>query len=545
MNAHIGQAEDELADPLKSVIESIAGDQPDKTPMDSFLSTLKEHPPIRSLPRRSARSKPIRSRLLATLISTAAMIAILLGWHFLPTANALENIAKALANVPCIKATTIVDHKKSERWLVASTDQTALRNDQQIEFADGTAGTLVTYDLRTKELVKSFLPEKRNSALLVELVESLAAIGRGDVPKSIRGMTIKAAKVDRTGVRRSVHLDLLSQDGEMSGSAMITLQDNGDLPIAGVVNLSKGNMSQQIETTWEYPANGPADIFELGVPPGTPLIDRIPTPAVKQLVAAVYKGRLEFDDYRAVVFATISETLHDIDVNEVSLVSKKANQLVVLRNADELNALEGQGRAQVAAQILADPQSIRWVPSHFIDGQTLYSFNHKLTTGVHISRSQDIAAGFIVPAYERVPHLVGRPATGIGLGTVGATLELSDETDSADSVLLRTHQSLTDEDPPSPVQRLRSAEYWIAKTQDFLVLRTQSLWEDGSTSVVTIGDLVQSPSGKWYPKIASRSRDDGSHPTVHSYHVDFSGPLPKTMFDVNDLVRLVEKTKRQ
>ena len=544
MNAKFGHSEDELVDPLKTVIESITGDIPDEVQMDSFLSSLKKRSPIGSLPRSSTNSKPIRSRLLVALMSTAALVAILSGLQFLPTANALEKIAKALTKVQCIKATTVIDNEKTERWLTPSRNQTAFRVDQEIKFVDSSAATLTTYDLRTKELVRSLLPEGRNSAMLVELVESLAATGRGDAPKTIRGMAIQSARIDSTGVHRVLHLDLLSHDDAMNGTAKITLQDNSDLPVHGVVNFSRGDMAQQIETTWEYPPIGPVDIFELGVPPGTPLIDRIPTPAVKQLVADIYKGRLQFDDYRAVVFNTNSETLLDIGTYDVSLVSKKANRLVVLRNADELNALKGQSRANVAAQILADPQSIRWVPFHLIDGHNLYHFSEEIAGGVHTYRSLDMAEGFVVPSNIRVPHLVGRPATGIGLSSIGATLELSDESNLEDNVLLRTYQILKDEGPPSPVQKMRSAEYRIATARDFLVLQTQNEWEDGSKSVLTLGDLDQSPRGYWYPKNASQSRENGSHPKAYIYHVDFSEPLPESMFDVNELVRILEKAKR-
>ncbi|MEQ1829965.1 MAG: hypothetical protein ABL921_28645 [Pirellula sp.] len=549
MNTTVGHAEDELPDPLKSVLESIAGDQPDEVQMDSFLASLRQRPPARSLPLNSTNSmatKPNHNRLLIWLATTAALIAILFGLQSLPTANALEKIASALANVPCIKSTTIIDNHKSERWQVRSTDQMASRDDRRIEFADGPASTLTTYDHRTRELVRSPLPEQRNSSLLSELVESLAAAGKGSIPKLIRGMAIQSAKVLNTSGNRVLQLELQSLDGALSGSASITLQDNGDLPIAGVASFSKSSMSQKIETTWEYPPSGPADIFELGVPQGTPLIDRIPTPAVKQLVADVYKGRLQFDDYRAVVFASDSERLHDVDTYEVSLVSKKANRLVLLRNADDLVALEGQSRKKVASQILAYPQMIKWVPAHLIDGGTRYSFSAETAGGVHASRISDVAEGFTIPGYDRVPHLVGRPSTGIGRPTIGATLELSAEGIPADCVLLRTHQTLMDEIPQSPVQRLRGAEYWISRTKDFLVLRTQQRWEDGSTSALTLGELVQSPNGYWYPTSASRSRADSSdRPIVDSYHVDFSEPLSDAMFDLNELVKMLGKEHRK
>jgi hypothetical protein len=549
MNSNLGQSEDELTDPLKTVIESIAGDLPDEVQMDSFLSSLKERSPIRSLPFSSSNANPIRSRLLVALMSTAALVTFLFGLQFLPTANALEKIATALTNVQCIKATTVIDNKVTERWLVPSTGQTALRDDQKIEIADNTAATLTTYDLRTKELIRSLLPEGRNSAMLVELVESLAATGRGDAPKTIRGMVLQSARIDSTGVHRVLHLELLSQDGAMSGSAKITLQDNSDLPVHGVVNFSRGEMAQQIETTWEYPANGPIDVFALGVPQGTALIDRIPTPAVKQLVADIYKGRLEFDDYRAVVFATKSETLHGVDAFEASLVSKKANRLAILRNTDRLKEFEGRNASDVAAELLKNPNSIKWQPATLIHGQNVYRFSMEIaddpgvkeTLSYHVSRKPNSPEFFYSPSSIRVPNLVGRPATGVGLPSMGASI-VSNQTDGPEGCIQLRTVSTTQgasgklEHEDSSVGHLTTNDYWIDTTKEALVIEYRTERDDGSISTFELSELTRSPDGHWYPKIATHIDSVTSQTTDYRYFVEFSKPLPDTMFDPNHYV---------
>lgn len=545
MKTNLEYSEDELTDPLKTVVESIAGDKPDNDQMESFLSALKEHPPIRSTPHRDATSSnPIRSRLLVALMSMAALVTIAVGLQLLPTANALEQISKALTNVQCIKSTTVIGNTKTEQWLVPSTGQTAFRDDQRIEFADSSAATLTTYDLRSKELVRSPLPKQRNSAMLVELVESLAATGKGNVPNNIRGMAIKSVKVDRTGAQRVLHFDLLSQDGAMSGSAKITLQDNGDLPVHGVVNFSRGDMAQQIETTWEYPTNGPADVFALGVPQGTALIDRVPTPEVKQLIADIYKGRLEFDDYRAVVFATKSETLHDVDALEVSLVSKKGNRLAFLRNADELKEFEGRKAADVAADLLKNPSSIKWGPATLIHGQDVYRFsmegaNEPSVKGklkYRVTRNPNSPEFFTCPSSNLVPNLVGRPATGVGSPTIGASV-VSNQTDGPKGCIqLRTVSTpqrapakLEQED--SSIGQPTTNDYWIDTTKEALVVEYRMQMTDGSTDTFTLSELTQSPGGHWYPKIATNTNSVTSQTTVYRYFIEFSNPLPDSMFD--------------
>ena len=549
MNANLEHPENELNEPLKSLIESMAGEMPDENQMNSFLTELKEHSPSRSKPLQVTKANLIGSRFMIALMSTAALVAVALGLQFLPTANALEQIAKALTNVPCIKATTVIDNTTTEHWLVPSTGQTAFRDARRIELANTSDATLTTYDLRMKELVRSPLSHPRNSEMLVELVESLAATGKGDTPKTIIGMAIKSLQVDRTGAQRVLLFDLRSQDGTISGSAKITLQNNGDLPVHGVVNFSRGDMTQQIETTWEYPTNGPADIFALGVPQGTALIDRVPTPVVKQLVADVYKGRLSFDDYRAVVFSAKSETLNDIDALEVSLVSKKGNRLVFLRNADDLNEFEGLKASDVAATLLKNPSSITWQPATLILGQDVYRFsledaNEPSVKGkleYRVSRNPNSPEFFTCPSSNLIPNLVGRPATGVGLPNIGASV-VSDQTDGPEGcILLRTVSSPptasgeTEQDSLN-IGHQTKTDYWIDTIKEALVIEERTQKRDGSTSTFKLSELTQSPGGHWYPKIATQTDSVNSQTTVYRYFVDTSSPLPDTMFDPKQYV---------
>jgi hypothetical protein len=538
---------DELPEPLKSVVESIAGAQLDELRMDSYLSSLKERQLVQKSPQSSVESKLVRRPVLIWLASTAALIAMVFGLQFLPTASALEQIASALANVQCIKSTIIVDGVESERWLMLKENRSATRNKQWIDFADGPSNRLLTYDRINGELVQSTLPERVPSPFDTDLIASLARLGAKNGQKTIAGMAVESSEVKAVDGHRVLQLVLRKET--ISGSARITLQDNGNLPVFGVVQFSRDGLSQTIEAKWEYPLTGPADIFALGVSQDTPVIDRNPTPAIRQLVADVYKGRLQFDDYRAVVFATQSETLHDIDAFEVSLVSKKANRLAILRNADSLTEFRGRNVADVAADLLKNPNSIKWQPATLIHGQDVYRFSMeiaddpgvKATLSYRVSRKPNSPEFFTCPSSHRAPNLVGRPATGVGSPATGASI-VSNQVDGPEGCIqLRTVSTAHwasgkfEKDDSSVGQRITS-DYWIDATKEALVIEYRTQMDDRSTNTYTLSELTRSPGGHWFPKIATHTNSVTLQNTIYRYFIDFSSPLPDTMFDPNQYV---------
>ena len=54
------------------------------------------------------------------------------------------------------------------------------------------------------------------------------------------------------------------------------------------------------ETQFDYPEKGPADIYDLGVPKTTKLVDRVPAGDLKRISGNTQAGRERMDNYRAV-----------------------------------------------------------------------------------------------------------------------------------------------------------------------------------------------------------------------------------------------------
>ena len=80
------------------------------------------------------------------------------------------------------------------------------------------------------------------------------------------------------------------------------------------------------------------------------------------------------------------------------------------------------------------------------------------------------------------------------------------------------------------------SDFWIDTTKEALVIEYRTQKTDGSTSTFTLSGLTQSPNGHWYPKIATHTDSVTSRTTIYRYFLEFSNPLPDTMFEPNHYV---------
>src|SRR5262249_11912783 len=55
-----------------------------------------------------------------------------------------------------------------------------------------------------------------------------------------------------------------------------------------------------VESRFDYPENGPADIYDLGVRQTARVVDRVPTDDVQRILDTLQAGRERMDPYRAV-----------------------------------------------------------------------------------------------------------------------------------------------------------------------------------------------------------------------------------------------------
>jgi len=56
----------------------------------------------------------------------------------------------------------------------------------------------------------------------------------------------------------------------------------------------------KVEIAFDYPAEGPADIYALGAPREAPVEDRMPPPDLDRIMKIVQQNRRDFGDYLAI-----------------------------------------------------------------------------------------------------------------------------------------------------------------------------------------------------------------------------------------------------
>ena len=66
----------------------------------------------------------------------------------------------------------------------------------------------------------------------------------------------------------------------------------------------------KVEIAFDYPAEGPADIYALGVPRDAPVEDRMPPPELDRIIKIVQQNRRDFGNYLAIAGGNTRSSVH-------------------------------------------------------------------------------------------------------------------------------------------------------------------------------------------------------------------------------------------
>ena len=107
----------------------------------------------------------------------------------------------------------------------------------------------------------------------------------------------KQRSVEEDGHKwREYEIELEQGDAAKKSTLTIRVDPETNLPATMKAAARRG---LAIEFAFDYPTEGPADIYALGVPRDTPLDDRMPTDDLKRVLAALAVGNHELDNYFA------------------------------------------------------------------------------------------------------------------------------------------------------------------------------------------------------------------------------------------------------
>jgi hypothetical protein len=255
---------------------------------------------------------PSGTRRWATrlLVGTAlaALVVVVALWSSGPRGIAWAQVAKALQERPWVHG-TIVDAQGNtlvEQWFKLNREKGGER-----------AGNVVAFHDYKRLVHKKYVAGENAIYLLPESLE-----GRPDATNFLRqlldvlrdpkgpskfpfpGMELigqTQRTVTQVGVeQREVELTFRIAGGQQGETVamQIRVDPTTNLPGSLVLIAEDG---KRYTAAIDYPDDGPADIYDLGVPRSAKVIDRMVSEEVRQVLAGLKSGRRDFDDYCALV----------------------------------------------------------------------------------------------------------------------------------------------------------------------------------------------------------------------------------------------------
>ena len=198
------------------------------------------------------------------------------------------------------------------------------------------------------------------------MMSVLNSIFRGEEPRGQRFGHDRIVGRKQRSVEEGGHnwleYEIELQRGEKVPNSTLTIRVDPDTNLPATMKMAFAERTLQF--AFDYPAEGPADIYALGVPRDTPLDDRMPGDDLKRILNALAVGNRELDNY----FAAISRN------GRVELLAwRRGNRWRLARctpppRPDEVPTDEAQLAAWWRKRLRQAPP----VPTFVCDGQRVY-----------------------------------------------------------------------------------------------------------------------------------------------------------------------------
>ena len=514
-------------------------------------------------------------RLWLGLVATAAACVVAAALIALPArpSTSFAEVVAAARQLPWIHVSIGgAEGAKREVWYSPRNDVSGSRSDDWIEFHDHTLGVHYSYDVGKRVLYRmpEYIPRRSNHYALTAETLRLLLHGERPVGEPVKLMELlgrsgaklefidqSMQKVDQDGQKwLDYHLTIRYSDLPEPVELLFRVDPESKLPrlvrIAGKLN----GQPMANETHFNYPENGPASVYELGVPQSAKLVDRFPSDDVVRILEKLRDGRRRMDNYRVLV-ASRRDGDNYWWLNELPMV--------IYRKGDNFRVdFAGGVGARAKVDKPADDVDLeKWwwkraaefvlYPVYITRGSTTFS----ITT--HVAKRSDGSKQLqvesvkqwqtidrpgesIPPYYSRQPEFVCRPPLGIPSQVFEPVLDPSPTDGPAGTVLLRVRRAGRVPKAPNPADDKLppSADvyrFWLDPAREFAVVRWDMLvvGDSGKEEVLSstvVEQLKQSPKGVWY---ATRFRVKAVPPVesdqVFDIYVDFDVDLPDSLFE--------------
>lgn len=500
-----------------------------------------------------------RWRLVTASVVTVATVAgaVLIALLVVPSPSVgWADVTKAIRSQKWIRGTvTYPDGDPGTMWLSPQRQIWAFKSERWCQFFDGREKAKYEYRGREKSIVR--LPLGEEDAQRVLPVDALSQ-DRDAIGPWLFG-TEKIVDQKRREVTEDgktwVEFQLVLWRGDMN-HATLRVDPKTKLPVYLLLT-SPDDSTKSFKWQFDYPEDGPTDIYALGVPREIKIDDQMPSDQVQQVLNAMTASRAHIGDFRLMVA--------EEEGYRVFIVRRKGDRwrVDVCRGSYPPKPADGGSASDWFAERL---RRFETIPQYICDGKTVYKNPRPRPIpsdgdSIQWERSrhapQDLlstggsfdsclsAAPYVKLVTFIYPDLT--PIRGWGF-------EFDPQpTDSPGCVLIKRSARTTRKEP------WRAHEwFYVDPAKGHALVRAQlfGLPADAPADPKVAGgqtihmeNFQQSPSGFWYPTVVRDTRSNVAEindkgeitekktapqtTTVH-YYFDFDADLPDSLFTIED-----------
>ncbi|MFI5455685.1 MAG: hypothetical protein ACHRXM_09565 [Isosphaerales bacterium] len=312
-----------------------------------------------------------------------------------------------------------------------------------------------------------------------------------------------------------------------------------------------------VETRFDFPEKGPADIYDLGVPKTTKLVDRVPAGDLERIWESVQAGRERMDNYRAVFV----ELMEGIDymwwTSNPMILYRKGGKFrvdVPCGWTGDLHAVKRPAEGEDLGKWWSErTKFFRFYPQSVVRDSTFFTSDTKDVTDRDGSKHQDIVSvhrwevnskpGEAFPAESSMrPEFACRPPMGLGDQHQEPMLDMHPAEGPAGCILLSMWHTTKEGRVNKKVGGFFDViRYWLDPQRDYIVMRWDMVMldEKGQENIIesdTIEETARSPQGVWFAtkirrKFPLRARKDKPFDFVDHIYIDFNADLPDSLFE--------------
>jgi hypothetical protein len=490
-------------------------------------------------------------RILASAIPAIAAACMLVFLLLPSTSVGWEDVVKTVKSQKWIRVNySVPKSKQVVMWLSPERQVWALQTDDQFVYFDGRRQEKYEYRTGQKQIVKMLLSQEDAQRILP--VDYMA---QGSWLFGNEKLLSKRKREVTEDGKTWIDFEIAFHRGA-DNLGTLRVDPDTRLPVYMTLTYSK-DVAKSIKCTFDYPADGPTDIYALGVPAKIKIDNRMPPEDCLQVIRAMAASRERIGDFRLVV--AMDPPNHGVS----SIVWRKGDRWRIDTCQSEqmlppkmwgAKPPDGLGWDDPIAEYL----KLSWVsPNLICDGRMVYQnegpdiswLNNPQAKGpptvtwkeVPFTTSQELMSGegfgdMPLAPYTKIASMVYPDL----IPVINMGFEFDPRpADAPGCVLIKSSVLLTD-------GTLAHIHYYIDPVKGCAVVRKEvfalppNAPENPSTAVdwdsYRMEDFIQSPQGFWYPKSIHYKKTGSGvrsiEDTVH-YHFDFDIALPDSLFVVD------------